>query len=159
MGLEDGAFRGVVYGGADFGGDVLDQRAVAPDVEGLDALADGEDGFVEVEGVLDEELVDGGAVGVWGRAVGVAGFAVFLGVDVGWAAGEENALSRREDFCDALWGLVERDGDGGRSSGVESVQVLGQGAEVVGGGVFDVAWAGGFRDRDVDRHGLPLGGL
>ena len=65
MSFEDFATGGVVDGADevlfDLGGDVLDDCSAAPDVEGLRSVADGEDGFVEVEGVLDEEFVDGGA--------------------------------------------------------------------------------------------------
>ncbi len=64
-----------------------------------------------------------------------------------------------EDFGYALRGFVERDGDGCGSSRVKGVEILGKGALVVGGGVLNIAWAGGFRDGDVDGHGLPLGGL
>jgi hypothetical protein len=53
--------------------------AAAPDVEGLGALADGEDGLVEVEGVLDEELVDGGAGGVGVAALGMRDSPYFWG--------------------------------------------------------------------------------
>ena len=38
--------------------DVLDQRSVAPDVERLGAVADGEDGLAHVVRVLQEKLVD-----------------------------------------------------------------------------------------------------
>src|ERR1700677_4481892 len=38
--------------------EVLYECATAPDVEELDTETDGEDGFVEVVGVLEEELID-----------------------------------------------------------------------------------------------------
>src|SRR5580698_3231654 len=44
--------------------DVLDQSAAAPDVQRLRALADGEDGLVQVKGILDQQLVDSRAIGV-----------------------------------------------------------------------------------------------
>ena len=59
----DGGSVGYGYGAA--GGvidgqeaEVLDEGSAAPDVEDLDAEADGEDGLVEVVGVLEEEFVD-----------------------------------------------------------------------------------------------------
>jgi len=55
--LGDVVSRAVIDGGLE----VLDERAVEPDVQGLHSAADGEDGLVETEGVLEEKLVDGGA--------------------------------------------------------------------------------------------------
>ena len=136
--FEDGAVRGVVNVCAYLRGDVLEEGAAAPDVEGLGALADGEDRLVQVEGVLNEELIDVGAQGVGRGGVRTAGLGVFLRIDVGGGTGEEDAVAGGEDFGDALRGLVERNGDGRGSGGVEGVEVLRKGAEVVGGGVRDV---------------------
>ena len=139
--------------------DVLNQGAVEPGVKGLEALADGEDGLVEVEGVLEEEFVDGGA-GIVGRGgVGAGGFAVFLGVDVGGGAGQEDALDGGEDFGDALRGFMEGNDDGCGAGGDERVKVLGQGALVVGGGVGDGGVGAGFGDGDMDGHGRLWWGL
>lgn len=159
MGFCHGAAGAVVYGCADLGGDVLDECAAAPDVQRLRALADGEDGLVKIEGVLDEELVDGGAVGVGVFALGDSRFAVFLGIDVGGAAGEEDAMAGGEDLGNALRGLMERDGNGCGSGGVEGVEVLRQAALVVGGGFGDVARAGRFGYGDVDGHDFPSRGI
>ena len=56
MGDSDGFARGVVDGQ---NAEILHESAATPNIEYLDAEADGEDGFVEVVGVLKEELVDG----------------------------------------------------------------------------------------------------
>ena len=85
VGDGDGFAGGVVDGD---GGEVLEEGAAAPDVEGLEAEADGEDGLVEVVGVLEEEFVDVFAGGVGGGALGDGVVAVFLRVDVGGGAGE-----------------------------------------------------------------------
>ena len=86
VGFEDFAARGVVDGADavlfDLGRDVLNEGTTEVDVEGLGSVADGEDGFVVVEGVVDEELVDGGAGGVGGAAGGDGCLAVGVGVDV-----------------------------------------------------------------------------
>jgi hypothetical protein len=156
VGFGDCAAGAVIYGCSNLRRYVLNEGAAAPDVEGLGALADGEDGFVEIEGVLDEELVYGGAVGVGAFALGDGGLAVFLGVDVGGAAGEEDSVAGGEDFGHALRGFVKRDGDGCGSGGIQRVEVLREGAQVVGFGVFDEAWTGGFGYGDVDRHDVPL---
>jgi hypothetical protein len=144
MSLTYGTAWVVVYRCADLRGDVLNQCAAAPGVKRLQALTDGEDRFVEIKGILEEEFVDGGARGVSGSGLGLAGDAVFFGVDVGGAAGEEDALDRGEDAGDALGRLVERNGDGGSSGGVEGVEILRERALVVG----DVE-GGGLRDGDV----------
>ncbi len=72
---------------------MLHQRPAAPDIERLGAEADAEQRLVEVVGVLEEELVDGLTGAVGGGALGDGVLAVLLGVDVGWAAGEQEALA------------------------------------------------------------------
>ncbi len=152
VGFVDGAAWFVVEGVRLLGGNVLEEGAAAPDVEGLGSVADAEDGFVEVEGVLEEKLVDGFAGGVGGSALGEAVLRVFLGLDVGTAAGEEDAVDGGEDFGDALGGFVEGDEDGSGSGGVERVEILREGAGVVGEGVFGVLRAGGLGNGDADGH-------
>jgi len=148
--FDDLAAGCVVDGGRDFARDVLDEGAAAPDVEGLGAVADGEDWFLEIEGVLDEEFVDGGAGWVGSSTLGDGLPPVFLGIDVGAGAGEEDSVAGGEDFGDPFLGFVEGDGDGDESGGVEGVEVLGQAALIVGDGVGDVGGAGGFGDSDVE---------
>jgi hypothetical protein len=159
VGFQDGALGRVIDEGSDLAWDVLDEGAVEPGVEGLEALADGEDGLVEVEGVLEEELVDGGAGIVGWGGVGVGGFAVFLGIDVSGGAGQEDALDGGEDFGDALRGFMEGDDDGCGAGGDERVELLRQGALVVGGGVGDGGVGAGFGDGDMDGHGRLWWGL
>lgn len=144
MSFQDGAAWVVVDGGAYLCGDVLNQGASAPGIEALQTLADGEDGLVEIEGVLEEELVDGSARCVSGRGFGLPGGAVFLGVDVGGAAWEKNSLHCGEDASDALRRLMERDGDWGGSGRAQGVEVLRQGALVIRS--VKRSW---FRDGDM----------
>jgi hypothetical protein len=125
----------------------------------LEALADGEDGLLEVEGVLHEELVHGGAVRIGRFALRDGGFAILLGVDVGGGAREKDAVAGGENFGDALGRLVERNGDGRGSGGIKRVEVLGQRTQVVGGRVGDGARAGGLWDGDVDGHGFLSTGI
>ena len=73
------------------GGEVLDEGSAAPDVEGLDAEADGEDGLVEVVGVLDEELIYIFAGGVGGVALGDGVVAVLLGLTSAGEPGRRTA--------------------------------------------------------------------
>jgi hypothetical protein len=74
-------------------GEVLNERAPAPDVEDLNAKADGEDGLVEIVGVLEEELIDVFARAVGGSTLGDRILTVLLGVYVGWTAGEKDGLT------------------------------------------------------------------
>ena len=129
------------------GFEVLDERAVAPDVERLRAVADGEDGLVQVEGVLQQELIDGGAAGIGGAALGDAGLAKPLRINVKAAAGEQNAVDAGEQAGDAVLALVEGHEDGRGSGGVEGGDIGRQRALVVLG----VA-AGGFGNGDSDSH-------
>jgi hypothetical protein len=135
---------------------VLVEGASTPDVEDLQALADGEDGFVEVEGVLNEEFVDGGAGRVGVLAGGDGRFAVGLRVDVGGRAGEKDALAGGEDLGDALRRFMEWDGDGCGSGGVQGVEVLGEGALIIGGRVGHEERAGWFWNGNVDGHSIEL---
>ncbi len=113
--------------------EMLDEGSSAPDVEGLGSEADGEDGFVEVVGVLDEEFVDVFPGGVGGGALGDGVLAVFVGVDVGRAAGEEDGLAG----VDEVGCLAGRGGEGdcyGFSAGtLDGLGILGPGALVVDG--------------------------
>jgi hypothetical protein len=72
---------------------VLNQRAAAPYVEYLDTEADGEDGFVEVVRVLEEEFVDILTKVVGRGTLGDGVLTVLMGVHVGRAAGEEDGLT------------------------------------------------------------------
>jgi len=110
-GVGDGyaAAGGVVDGHR---GQVLDEGSAAPDVEGLDAEADGKDRLVEVVGVLDEELVYVFAGVVGGGTLGDGVLAVLVGVDVGGAAGEEDRLAGVDEIGDLGGGAGEGDLDG-----------------------------------------------
>jgi hypothetical protein len=57
MGIDHIGTRAMINGG----GEVLRQRTVAPYIQALNTVADRQDRLVEVEGVLQEQLVDGSA--------------------------------------------------------------------------------------------------
>jgi len=127
---------------------VLDQGAVAPDVERLRAVADGENGLLEIECILQQELVDGRAAGVglatlWDRI-----FAKSLRVHIEAASRQQDALNPAKQPGNAVRPLVQRDNDGGYACGVKGGKIGGQGALVV----FGVA-AGWFGDGDMEGHG------
>jgi Flp pilus assembly protein CpaB len=58
----------------------------------LSTVADGEDGLVEVEGVLEEKLVNSGAGRVGRGALGEGVLAVSLRVNIEVAAGQKDTL-------------------------------------------------------------------
>ena len=131
MGFNHLAARAVVDGGVEDGFEILNEGAVAPDIEGLCAVADGEDGFVEIEGVLEQELVDGGSGSV-GRAAGGDGFfTVALRGDVEATAGKKDTLDTSEKASDAIGGFVERNDHGVGAGRLEGGDVLREGALVV----------------------------
>jgi len=72
--------------------DVLDEGAVAPDVERLGSVADGEDGL-RMLCASWREVVDvvAGRIGCGGA--GMRSFAVFLRIDIGGRAGKQDAVA------------------------------------------------------------------
>lgn len=132
--------------------EMLDEGSAAPDVEGLGAEADGEDGFVEVVGVLDEEFIDVFAGGVGGAALRDGVLAVFLGVYVGGTAGEEDALAGVDEVSGFAGGGVEGDFDGFAAGAGDGFGVLGPGFAVV----FEIG-AGGDGDGYAGLHEVWIG--
>jgi hypothetical protein len=135
--------------------EVLNEGAAAPDVEDLDAEADGEDGLVEVVRVLKEELIDVFARVVGGGGLGVGVLAILVGVDIGWTAGEEHGLAGVDELDDLNWRGEERDFNGLTATAFDGGGVLGPGALVVG----DVGAGGdGYGDaRARMRRGVHRG--
>jgi hypothetical protein len=70
------------------GREILNQGASTPNVQRLRSEADGEEGLVEVVGILDEELVNifAGRIGRIALRNGV--LTVFVRIDIGRRAGE-----------------------------------------------------------------------
>ena len=113
-------------------GEVLDESASAPDVEDLNAEADGEDGLVKIVRVLEEEFVDVFTRRVSGGALGDWILTVFVRVHVGGTAWEENGLAGVDEICDLDWCCEERDFDWLSAAAFHSLCVLRPGALVVG---------------------------
>jgi hypothetical protein len=150
-----GDYDGVGYGYASSGGvvygkdcEILHQGPPAPHIEELEAEADGEDGFIEVVGVLDEEFVDilPGVVG-W-RALGDCVLCVLLRIDIGGAAGEQDSLAGIDEVGDLRWG-----GSKGNFHGSSSAALYGDGILRPGSLVIGEVCACGDGDRDAGFHG------
>lgn len=148
MSLGDSAAGLVVDGRVENAFEILDERAVAPDVEGLRPVTDGENGLVEVEGVLEQEFVDGGTRSVGGAACGNRLLAIAQGIDVEPAAGKQNALGIGEEFGDAVRTLVKGNDDRCCADRVEGGEIGRKGALVVVG-----ISGSGLGDRNAQRHG------
>jgi hypothetical protein len=87
---------------------ILDQGTIAPHVDGLGAGADAQNWLVEVEGVLQEQFVYGGAAWVRLTALGNWIFAISLWVNVVTAAGQQYAMHPRKQLGHAILALMER---------------------------------------------------
>jgi hypothetical protein len=141
-GTKDGGWgdsRGVSDGDAAAGrmidwedAQILDQGSSAPDIEELEAEADGQDGLVEIVGVLDEKLIYV-FPGVIGRSAFRDGLlAVFMGVDVGWASGKEGGLAGVDEVGYLGGSGVDGDFDGVATGPLDSSRILGPGPLVIG---------------------------
>jgi hypothetical protein len=86
-------------------------------------MTDRKDGLLEVEGVLQQELIDGGAAGVGLAALGDWIFAKSLRIDIETAAGQQDPLNTEKQPCDAVRSLVQGNNNGGYTGGVEGSKV------------------------------------
>ena len=73
----------------------------------LHAVADGQDRLVEIEGILEEQLIDGGAGRVGLTALGDRIFAISLRIHIVSAAGQQNSLHAGEQPGDAVLPLMQ----------------------------------------------------
>ena len=147
-GVGDGDLAaGGVIDGKD--GEVLHQRAAAPDVEDLDAEADGEDRLVEIVRVLKEKLIDVFARGVGGGALGDGVLTVFVRVDVGGTAGEKNGLAGVDQVGDRDGCGVERNLDGLAAAALDSNRRIA--ARSAGCRRCRCWWVAGWRCADGDE--------
>src|SRR5438270_7772083 len=87
-------------------GEILNQGAAAPDIEDLDAEADGEDWLIEAVRVLQKKLVDILARRIGGGALRNGVLTVLVRVHVGGTAGEENGLAGIDQVGDRNRGGV-----------------------------------------------------
>ena len=100
----------------DRGLQILNQRAVAPDIQTLSTVADGQDRLVEVEGVLKQQLIHGGPGRVGLAALGNWIFAKSLWVNIVAAARQQDSLHPDKQLGDAILALVQGN-DNRRSPG------------------------------------------
>ena len=144
----DGAAGGVVHG---HGSEVLDEGSAAPDVERLHAEADGEQGFMQVVGVLEEQFVDGLAAGSAGADSGSGSWPYFWGLTSAPLPGSRMPWQLLMRSATAAWGEVERDLHRFSAGALDRIGVLRPGALAVG----EVS-AVGDGDGDAGLHDLYL---
>ena len=119
MRLCDVAAGTVIHAGLE----ILHELAVPPDIHGLGAVADSQDGLAKIEGVLEEKFVHRGSGGVGLAAFWNPLFSITLWVHVESAAGEQNALHSGEQLGNAPLWLVERNDDRLGASGLQRLAI------------------------------------
>jgi hypothetical protein len=141
------------------GGEVLHESSSAPDIERLEAEADGKNRLVEVVGVLNKEFVHVFPGGIGWGALGNGLLAVLLGVYVSRAAWEQDRLAGVDEVCDLgggglegnLYGFASRFGYGFGIAGPGSAVVV----EVRAGGDGNgYARFHGYLDDTASGHGF-----
>ena len=105
---------------------ILNQRAIAPDIQGLRAVADAKDRLVQVEGVLQQQLIGGGARRGQPRRTQGWRFAISLRIHVKAAAGQQDSLHARQKLGHAFLPLVERHNHRRRSGSLQRAQDMRQ---------------------------------
>ena len=109
MGIGDAAARAMVHCGFE----VLNERTVAPDVERLGAMAYGKNGLLQIEGILKQKLINGGAGWVCLAAFWDRIFAKSLWVHIEATAGQQDSLNAAKQPGDAIGPFMQRNNDGG----------------------------------------------
>jgi hypothetical protein len=102
---------------------VLNQRAIPPDIEALQTGADGEDRLMEVKGVLQQELVDGGAGRISGTAFRDTGVTVSFRVNVVATAWKQDPLNGEENAGNAILSFMKGNQNRCHAGGMEGGQI------------------------------------
>ena len=107
VGIHNISTRSMIDGSVQHCFQILNQRAIQPDVQSLNTVADRENRLVKVERVLQQKFVDSGATGI-GRATSWNPlFAITLGINVKPATREEHTMGSREETRHAVLALME----------------------------------------------------
>jgi len=103
---------------------MLNQRAVAPDVQVLDSVADAEDWLVQVEGILKQKLVDRRPAGVIRGTLRNSVLAKSLRIDIVRASGEQDTVDPGQQPGHMILALIEPYHNRRSSSGVQRALVV-----------------------------------
>jgi hypothetical protein len=102
VGVDDITAGTVIDRSVEYGFEVLNQSAIAPDVECLRSVADGEDRLTEVERVLQEELIDSGTGRISGAALSDSIFIKPLRINIIAATWQQDTMGVCEGVSDAI---------------------------------------------------------
>jgi hypothetical protein len=128
MGHGDGAPGGMIDR---HGGEILNQGSSAPDIQRLGSETDGQEGLIEVMGILDQEFVNVLTRWIGGIALRNRILAVLLWVYIRRRAGKQNPMAGVDEvYCLARCG-IERDLHGISTGAANRLCILGPGASVV----------------------------
>src|SRR5579864_4101800 len=125
--------------------EVLNERAVSPDVQGLHSVANRKYWLVEVERILEQEFIDRCASPIGRATRWNACFAVALGVDIEAASGKQHTLGARQQASHTVLALMQRNQDGDRANRLKSGEIGGKGTRIVG-----CVARSRLRNRDTD---------
>ena len=126
---------------------VLHKSSPTPDIQGLSAETDAEDGFVKTVCILKEKLIHILPGRIGGSTLRNSILAVLLRIDVGRASGEQNALTGIDQVGDLSGRCLKRNLDGFASTARDGSGILRAGTLVVGG--IGAGWA---RNGDARLH-------
>src|ERR1035438_6579789 len=110
-------------------GQFLVERACPPHVERLQPVADAENRLAHVVGILQQQLIGVIAKRVGGRGLRMPLGAIFLGIDIGGAAGQKYAIAALNGLRDLRVGSRRRNDDGLSSGGANGPLILRQRAK------------------------------
>src|SRR4029077_12868502 len=131
MRLNDPTPRPVIHRCLENRIDVLDQGSIAPDVEGLRALAYSENRLEKIERVLEQQLVHRRTARIRRPTLRNSFFPISLWIDVEAAPWKQHTLNSLEQPGHAILALVQRNHYRRGSGRLQRRQILRQSALVI----------------------------
>src|SRR5664279_5725058 len=142
------ATRQVIHWGLEHCFQVLNEGAIQPDIQRLCAVTNAEDGLAEVEGILQEKLIDGRAIWISAPTLRDSWLIKSLWINIISASRQQDPLRAGKQTRHAILTLMQRNDDGCRSGGLKCGKVGRQRALVVFG--VTACW---FGYGNANRHG------
>ena len=105
---------------------VLNQRAIAPDIERLSAVADGQNGLLKVECILQQELIDARAGWIGLTALRNSILAKSLRINIKSTTRQENPLHSKKQPSYAVLPFMQGNDHWGYADGMQGGKVGGQ---------------------------------
>lgn len=130
---------------------VLDQGTGAPDIQGLQAIADAKHRLVHVVGILKKQFVSGIAQRISLCRLLMPRGAVFLRINIGLASRQQDSRAAGDALCYFFRRQPQRNDHGFTAGILDSTQIEGQRAMAV----FGIVRAG-FRNGDTGLHRISF---